>query len=556
MGANEKTMNSSHEPVPQGQRPSHLGRRRAIFIALVGLIGAVSFFLVAGREAGLQRWFGLPPVRQDIASRDASEAIEEIDVIETDASTSGYEANWQPISLSAEPRRTRPKTLVKPKQQVVTVSGTARDHAGKPVPNALVRLMCLTTKPALVGTTHSDADGQFEFRDVEFVLRSNPDADFSAFSLIATAPTFGLSWQPWIYFLDCPRPTSPFPFAGQHLLPDTKEATFRDEPLQVTLTFGKPAVIEGRVISDIGDRVVDAEVLVNNLELLSHVGRPTQLAPHRFPSTDWLPEPSRVARTDADGSFRIVGLPAEALVGIYVTRADFVNTGVMTTTAQERLKSQQKVEPSPLRVVLRKPRQVSVQVQTADTKQPLEDVVVSAVGYQNGGSLSEYLQTRSSTSALLVPDKYWLDAKPMEESRYVTTHRQFEVTTGFEPQPHTIEVDRAATVEFEVVDVDTGSGVSGVQFWTTPQPPFQREQITGKAGPLPKRVPVQSDVYHPRPAKTDRDGRLRVSLKPARRRFEINLAAHLDYVASKPESDEVELRSGEATKVKFELKKP
>ncbi len=575
-------MNSADQPQPfQESRPTRRMRRVVVAVASVLVVIAAGVGLFRqNRPAGdlAQRDVKLESRETDGSADEAEETPAEIS-----PEVGAADAAWQPVVLPASPQSLSDKRL-KRETRVITVSGVARDEAGKPVAGANVRLMTPGVGRRLASSVTTDAEGRFNFLDVELERERTStvrEPEHLLFAIIATAPEFGLAWHPHTHVFNQVRPTQPFEFSGTYVLPDSRECFFLDEPIHLEITLPKAHAIMGRVMSDTNQPVAEAEIQITDLRMLKQLALLTSFYGFAFPSREWLPERQRIARTDADGRFRIEGLPAEALANLTVKHPDFVVSAVSVATTDKSLsevtilsnrqlrnaigsvvgepsRSQQEVTTGPLEVVLLKPRAVSVQVQTADRQQPYQDVVLSAVGMRSQRSLWEYLQTRSSAVAQLTPGNYVLTANPMEDSGYVTTYRTLEVTNAIEPQSCLVEVERAALVQFEVVDADSGQGIPDLQFWMTPRTPSQRQLLTAdkpQKPPTDVLVRVQSEVYHPRLANTDRDGRLKVSLMPSLRRFKINLDGRLNYVAAQPQTDELELRAGETTKVRFELKR-
>src|SRR5262249_33236904 len=79
----------------------------------------------------------------------------------------------------------------------ITVRGRATDSEGKPVAGATIYLVSTNGKDAPLGTTTTDRDGAYTFRNARLpVSRSRDDTPLAGtFQVYGTAPDFGFAWH-------------------------------------------------------------------------------------------------------------------------------------------------------------------------------------------------------------------------------------------------------------------------------------------------------------------------------------------------------------------------
>ena len=190
----------------------------------------------------------------------------------------------------------------------ISVRGRVVDFKGKPCPEARVFLRATTSRLGgeaarsdfsdVLAETRADAQGQFRFETVPIGPLMEPIAD--AFSVgrrgadvVALADGFGIGWTP-LYDLE-----------PEH---------------DVTVTLASAATLEGTVSDEDGQAIEGADLEVLGISRLDGA------------DDHFLEEPDSIylyfstlrprATSDADGRFRIVGLPSGRRLSVRIAHAD------------------------------------------------------------------------------------------------------------------------------------------------------------------------------------------------------------------------------------------
>ena len=161
----------------------------------------------------------------------------------------------QPPTVKGQPAKT----------VAVTISGRAKDSAGKPVAGATINL-CVGSNMnrAAASTTTSDSDGHYVFKDVELPLQlasgSQEPHYAGGFSLYGTAAGHGFAWSGSRTFWDRVKPSDVEDVPGDWRRRPGGVDFYRDEPTIVDLEFTPATSLKGRVIDDEGHPIRDVEL--------------------------------------------------------------------------------------------------------------------------------------------------------------------------------------------------------------------------------------------------------------------------------------------------------
>ena len=104
-------------------------------------------------------------------------------------------------------REAKPAPLA-PMTTPITVRGRATDSEGKPLAGATIYLVSTNEKDAQLGTTTTDRDGAYTFRNARLpVSRWRDDAPLAGtFQVYGTAPGFGFAWHGMRFYQPRRRP--------------------------------------------------------------------------------------------------------------------------------------------------------------------------------------------------------------------------------------------------------------------------------------------------------------------------------------------------------------
>src|SRR5207247_484719 len=109
------------------------------------------------------------------------------------------------------------------------------------------------------------------------------------------------------------------------------------------------------------------------------------------------------------------------------------------------------------------------------------------------------------------------------------------------PRPYTIRLVPACVLQIEAVDADSGRPIAKIEF----------EQETDGT-PSGWAMVESATGFGTSPVRTDDDGKLRVAVKPGKRRITLMTGG---YETVKGPTEAVELPAGQEVKLRFELRK-
>ena len=362
------------------------------------------------------------------------------------------------LALGDVQRAAAAEPAARPPAGHISVRGAIVNSNGDPQPGARV-LLRAASAPARLGLIDyadviaeatADDRGRFAFerapipagmgRVVENLGKRQRGAD-----VIVLADGYGLSWAPLL-------------------------ATENRDDVKVTLAAA--ATLRGTVTDTEGSPLTDAEVAVLGISRLDAPVDPFLRGPDdvKLYSSSLRPK----TRTDAQGRFRIEGLPAECRVQLYVTHPDGQAHHPMAATSDNlpepvlryRLGGKEHeapVQTNPIEVKLKPGLRLRVRVVDDKSDAPL-----------GPGSIAMFLKSREwrssvgadGTAAVSVsdPGEYSLTYLPPDESERLGMRRKVKMTEAHFDTPREL-VWRAPTpkwLEGRVVGKGTETGLGGV----------------------------------------------------------------------------------------------
>ncbi|HEX7449821.1 MAG TPA: hypothetical protein VF306_19840, partial [Pirellulales bacterium] len=363
----------------------------------------------------------------------------------------------------------------------ITVRGQAKDREGRAIVGATVYLAMANNfgkfgYDAVMGQDVTDEQGRYEISTASLPVRMfppTPEVVEGKFQVFGTAAGYGLTWHGARAFRPRPRPAE----GGE---PDVDRAYYEGEPIVNDLVFGPEAVVAGRVTDDLGRPLADAKIQLGviddlrrpeakmyRLELLPDSDAAPRDADRVFDRVSSLPEFFLSTRTDAGGRYRIGGLPRQAIFAAQATyrpNHDAENTTIATHSSpvQGALTIGDGDEWNP---VLAAPRTVFVQCFYADTGEPADRVTLCAQGssFQMAG-LGDVTDGNGQAVLELTPGAYQLAVEPALGTPYLRGVHPLKILPMPLEQKAEMLVERAAVVEIQAIDAETGQPVPGVSF--------------------------------------------------------------------------------------------
>ena len=260
---------------------------------------------------------------------------------------------------------------------------------------------------------------------------------------------------------------------------------------------------------------------------------------------DSLPESLFSTRTQADGTYRIDGLPREAQFLSSINPGpeyEPLSPTIATTTREIRgVRSLGYDAVLDHRFAL--PREVRLAVRYSDSNLPARDATLRARSHRallRAGSVGT-TDDRGRATLRLRPGDYELAIEPSLGAPYRPGRRSLKIGPEDVAEINDLKLQPAALVTLEAVDAKTGAGIEDVRF-----------QYETEANPRHRDVPSQLVVLdHPA---TDDRGRLRAVVEPGRQRFFVEAAPQGWKFEGQP-GEWLDLAAGRETTVRFAFAK-
>ncbi len=239
-----------------------------------------------------------------------------------------------------------------------------------------------------------------------------------------------------------------------------------------------------------------------------------------FWAIQYAPGLATKTTSDADGRFRLDGLPKEAGFRLFVEHSDYAWMSLYAATTERPTTAfdyprqsiaggaRPSVATGEINVTLRATRRIAVRTVFDDTGQPAAKVqVYGGIASSNGSSGHGVSDADGRLQLRLPPGDYQVWSDPTSGGaaclRSVST---LHVADRPAEQPFEVRVKPASVVILEVVDAKTGKGIRGVQF----DGELQRE------GQVGTRMPMQNRPGYIDNPRSDADGRLRAIVEPGK----------------------------------------
>jgi protocatechuate 3,4-dioxygenase beta subunit len=367
--------------------------------------------------------------------------------------------------------------------ETFTLRGKVVDADGKPVAGAVVEVRSqavgmensrsdVRDKDDLLTQTETDDQGGFSF--VQVALPQG-DGEFSArryaWFVLARASGHGLAWNT----LNLNSPTG-----------------------EVRVQLAPARSVAGKVLNVDGKPVSNAQVKVVGLQQLGSAR--TLPVPYLGLHRSKLP---LHVRTDAEGRFRIEGLPRDVRVDLQVSEENYVVGGVYAaTTDQPQPKIVQRY--SDAKGLLRTREQEVYTGEVMVKLEPGHRVVGQVVSADTGSPVALtwlYLQSEQGSSfpdrtdaegrfrrGQLPPGKYTVSVQPPEKSDYINATGSLEIPADQTEVKHDFKLPRGAIVDGKVVDEETGAAIRGVTVFYTG--PANAHAVTERDGGFRIAVPA------------------------------------------------------------------
>ena len=425
------------------------------------------------------------------------------------------------FSNRRDPNAPKPNLDAAPEVVPVRISGVVHDLEDGPISGATVYAIGiqildepkLTIKTIVVATATTGKDGSYTFPGVKVPTSRNrhvPQAltTYVRFKVLVKAPGFGFGWHEdqEMYAIDPPDPA------------DIQGSLPLGSPVEMSVYLRPEADLNGRVVNEDGKPVAGIKVGLHDVNLLDERGMETAVGIN-MRSEDWPGNLGRAA-TDADGRFRLPGLPAEGCCWLFFERPESKGNKALyaSTSAESKTNHGQpehrigrgphEVFPRDMTVSMPSTRKLEVRVVADDDGKPVPGVGVSSIGESMATGVSSWGTTDSEGRADLdlPPGRYrGLSARPdATSSRFVRASLgPFEVAA--DPKVQRIELRMKAGFELvlEAVDEATDKGIPGIHFQIKPDglnsPPWEPVRSTS------------SMIIEPT---SDADGKLRAMLVP------------------------------------------
>ena len=319
--------------------------------------------------------------------------------------------------------------------------------------------------------------------------------------------------------------------------------------------------MSGRILDENGRPVSGARVRLVSCDYLDYERKESHHNFREFWAIRQAPGALTTAKTEANGRFRLEGLPKEMGFWVFVEHPDYARLSLYTATTTRPTtefdfplgrtagKERPSVQTGELNLTVHSTRMIRVRTIVAGTKRPAPRIRFSATqgpspngtdGYSAGGETD----ADGKLDLRLPPGEYSTTADPTSASENcVRTRSTFIVAAAPEQQSLELQVNEGCIVLLEAVDAKTGKGIRGVVFM---------QDLDGQNR---GRAQVQSRTGYIDNPRSDANGRLRAIVYPGSGVFSIGWipesAGYRDYT----KQQSVDLVAGQTVTVRFELER-
>ncbi|PQO47932.1 M56 family metallopeptidase [Blastopirellula marina] len=371
------------------------------------------------------------------------------------------------------------------------IAGRVLDEQGKPVADVPVVLRSnrwnrvegvISGQQGDIAATRTNADGRYRFDDVPFDLgppHQHVRLAYLPLDVAVIDQSHAVGWR--------------------HLQGDQSH-------LSADITLTPPATLTGRVVDPQGQPVAGAQVSVMYCMSLRHITQ-ADLEDGRWPKytdRDFINfRDSRImpqATTDADGRFRLTGLPPQRGFGLQIRHADYLDDFAFAATVaqldkRDRDLMKRNVQTGNVRVELKQGRKLTLQVVADDTGEPIQAVEYYA--YDLPGAPPIQFTDQQGQMVRNIPSNW----SHIPYALYPPSGVDYLPTSGvahFEEDQQqlkiTVRLKKGAVIAGKAIDETTQRGIAGLPlqiFGTlaTPDTPPRRFVETDEMGNFRAVVP-------------------------------------------------------------------
>lgn len=372
----------------------------------------------------------------------------------------------------------------------LTVAGKVVNAEGQPVSGAQVVLREWSSyrrgeepfAPVqdILAKTTTDAQGEFRFQDVATRPFQREWPNPTPWDIVVQAEGYGLAWH--------------------HLLTD-------ETPPPLRIALARQAEVNGQVLDGEGKPVAGARV---SAEELAPLGSPMHVEYLPLNRLDLgMSQVAPATQTDAQGRFRLGGLPPEMRMTLMFQHDDFVHQSAFVATSDEpqpELTSYFVTDGKPqsvsypvasgkVEVKLQPGCRLTGQVRYADTGKPCAGAQVALTSPNWYPAVSDAQGQFTVTG--VAPAEYQLMAYPPADAVYLVRQLQLTIEAKEKTKSLTISLDPGQLVTGRVLANDTRKGVPGAQVYYQSQ-----------------KVPSGPDRSLARAGVSDAEGKFRVIAPP------------------------------------------
>lgn len=440
------------------------------------------------------------------------------------------------------------------KNYALTLTGTAIDRNGKPVPGATIFLVATVGSPGkALGKVTTGDDGRFEFREVQLPVQVPTEKDtFESgdFQIFGKAPGYGFAWcgRKFLY-------TDPRYRTSDGQLSRAQQATgyLPGDEIDLNLAFMPAKTISGRLVDESSRPIENVKLRFFSCDEQDMTNN-AQQDPRKFlairQAVELMPD-DLAAISNAEGRFTFESVPSGMLCAITLEHPDYGRKTFYTATSGNRPKvtdSAQEVLPLPIEMTLRKARTISVQVTSEITKETVAGARVSALVQRVGGNSSGGVTDAQGRVTLKLPSgEYRLTTDPPNSTKenLIRTSQRLTVRDAADEQAIDVQLQRGCVVIFKVRDAGSGKGIPGVTFR------YEPEGVRG-------RRPVYTHNWVSDSPKTNDDGEMRAVFAPGKHKFYVEFGQNLKEYLRDPLAAagvETQLTPAEPTVVEVRLRR-
>jgi hypothetical protein len=434
---------------------------------------------------------------------------------------------------------------VQVKDYAITVTGQAKDADGKPISNAQIYLVSTPSwARRLLGEATTDAEGRYEFRDAQLPIISHPNdkrsLTYGDFEVFAKAANRAFAW----------RGTKSVRLEG----PVPADSYILGSPIELNLSFSAPERISGQFVDENEQPISGVTLRLSTCRLLK--GDSEQQAKNN--DDHWyvdqaasvMPELIETS-TGPDGRFEFNQVPPACLCWIKARHPDFGEVAFYATTAKPAPTSYEghTIEREPVKMILRRPKEVPLHFVFADTGKPATKMRVSAYKQQSSGSSTGgETDAEGNLTLKLPPGEYKICCDP-KGTDYVRTYGSLYVKKDEAMELTRLKVEPGCIVTFKAIDATTGDGIPDVSFW------YEKPESVGS------RWGVQSNTWYIDNPRTNAKGELRAVVLPGTHLYGVGFEVLPNGYRPVEKMDQfrgrrLKLPAGESITVEFELQGP